>query len=37
MRPIPVLTPADVFDLVVSVSSYEESLILLPANDDAEW
>ncbi|NYG46174.1 MFS family permease [Bradyrhizobium sp. IAR9] len=37
MRPIPFLVPADVFDLVVSVSSYEDSLILLPADDDAEW
>ncbi|MGY4258114.1 MFS family permease [Bradyrhizobium sp. USDA 4516] len=37
MRPIPFLVPANVFDVVESASSYENSPILIPANDDAEW
>ncbi|MGY3530711.1 hypothetical protein [Bradyrhizobium sp. USDA 4452] len=36
MRLIPRL-PANVFNVVESVSSYENSVILIPADDDAEW
>ncbi|MBB4263794.1 nitrate/nitrite transporter [Bradyrhizobium sp. CIR3A] len=37
MRPIRFFVPASVSNIVESVSSYENSLILIPADDDAEW
>ncbi|WP_407114106.1 nitrate/nitrite transporter [Bradyrhizobium sp. LMG 9283] len=37
IRPTPFFVPANVFDVVESVSSYENSVVLIPADDDAEW
>ncbi|MCP1968207.1 MFS transporter [Bradyrhizobium elkanii] len=37
MRSIPFFVPANVFNVVESVSSYENSVVLIPADDDAEW
>ena len=37
MGPIPLFVQANVFDVFESVSSYENSVILIPADDDAEW
>ncbi|RXG90668.1 MFS transporter [Bradyrhizobium zhanjiangense] len=37
IRPIPFLVSANVFNVVESVSSYENSVILIPTDDDAEW
>jgi MFS family permease len=37
MGPIPFFVPAHVFGVVESVSSYEDSVILIPADDDPEW
>ncbi|WGR70305.1 MULTISPECIES: MFS transporter [unclassified Bradyrhizobium] len=36
-RPIPFFVPANVSNVVESVSSYENSVILIPAEDDAAW
>ncbi|GGI33430.1 hypothetical protein GCM10010987_74350 [Bradyrhizobium guangdongense] len=36
-RPIPSLVPADVFDDVESISSYEDWVILPPSEDDVAW
>ncbi|MDA9408758.1 MFS transporter [Bradyrhizobium sp. CCBAU 45384] len=37
MRPIALFVPANVFNVVESVSSYENSVVLIPADDGAEW
>lgn len=37
VRSIPSFVPADVFDVVESVSSYEDWVILPPAEDDVAW
>ncbi|MGY4629903.1 MFS transporter [Bradyrhizobium sp. USDA 4486] len=37
MRSTPFLAPADVFDLALSATSYEDWVILPPAEDDAAW
>ncbi|SCB45560.1 Predicted arabinose efflux permease, MFS family [Bradyrhizobium shewense] len=37
MRPIAFFVPDNVFDVVESVSSYENSVVLIPADHDAEW
>lgn len=37
MSSIPFFMPADVSDAVASVGLYENSVILIPADDDAEW
>ncbi|RXH24084.1 arabinose ABC transporter permease [Bradyrhizobium nanningense] len=37
LTPIGFFVPANVFDVVESVSSYENFAILVPADDDAEW
>ncbi|MEY9537903.1 MFS family permease [Bradyrhizobium diazoefficiens] len=37
MQPIPLHVPANIFDVAESVSSYENSAILLPRDDVAEW
>ncbi|QOZ36968.1 nitrate/nitrite transporter [Bradyrhizobium sp. CCBAU 53421] len=37
MRPIAFFVPANVFNVVEPVSSYENSVVLIPVDDDAEW
>jgi hypothetical protein len=37
MRLIPFFEPANVSGVLEAVSSYENSVIHLPADDDAEW
>lgn len=37
MSSVPLFTPANACDAIKSVGVYENSVVLLPADEDAEW